>query len=70
MGAVVVVRMALQAPLLVRGLILTVVEDLFLLVLVPYDWPLIGRPWNPLPESQVDPRPTALASLTRRGRCL
>jgi di/tricarboxylate transporter len=31
------------------GAILTVVEGPFLLVLVPYSWPLIGLLWKPLP---------------------
>jgi solute carrier family 13 (sodium-dependent dicarboxylate transporter), member 2/3/5 len=31
------------------GAILTVVEGLFLLILVPYYWPLIGLPWTHLP---------------------
>jgi solute carrier family 13 (sodium-dependent dicarboxylate transporter), member 2/3/5 len=31
------------------GAILTAVEGLFLLVLVPYYWPLIGLPWQRLP---------------------
>jgi hypothetical protein len=31
------------------GSILTVVEGLFLLILVPYYWPLIGLPWQRLP---------------------
>jgi di/tricarboxylate transporter len=31
------------------GAVLTVVECLFLLILVPYYWPLIGLPWKRLP---------------------
>jgi solute carrier family 13 (sodium-dependent dicarboxylate transporter), member 2/3/5 len=39
--------------LLKVGAILTVVEGLFLLILVPCYWPLVGLPWKSTPASQV-----------------
>jgi di/tricarboxylate transporter len=39
--------------LLKVGAILTLAEGLFLLILVPFYWPLVGLPWQSTPSSQV-----------------
>jgi di/tricarboxylate transporter len=45
--------------LLKVGAVLTVVEGLFILLLVPLYWPLIGLPWRSTPQAVVAPLPVA-----------